>query len=326
MANKFLKVGVIAQTMIDLLFRELVIARTVWTDAVKPDEFVNALDDTVTLRVPARRTARTRTLRGTGNARILQLDDSNEFAVPVKLDSDIYNGAPITDEELDLDIVNFAQQVLMPQVRAVAEGIEDKLSNEITNAGYTASNDILLSTSDPYDTVVDARKILNDNNVPKAGRTLLVGSAVEAALLKSDDFVRADARGPAPAQSAFEESVIGRVAGFTVLQSNGLPEDEGYAYHRTAFVMAARTPKVPQGATFGQDVPLSRAENVQVGASMGGLSARWIMDYDPTIATDRSFTSTWVGTATVEDPDDFTDPNSAKSLLRAVRIRYNAGS
>src|ERR1043166_9062925 len=120
MANKFLKVGVIAQTMIDLLFRELVIARTVWTDAVKPDEFVNALDDTVTLRVPARRTARTRTLRGTGNARILQLDDSNEFAVPVKLDSDIYNGAPITDEELDLDIVNFAQQVLMPQVRVPA--------------------------------------------------------------------------------------------------------------------------------------------------------------------------------------------------------------
>lgn len=326
MANAFLRVGVIGQTVIDLLFRELVIARTVWTDAVNGNEFANALDDTVTLRVPARRTARTRTLRGTGGARTLTLDDSNEFAVPVKLDTDVYNGAPITDEELDLDIVNFAQQVLMPQVRAVAEGIEDKLADTIANADYTSANDILLSNSDPYTTIVEARKILNDNNVPKAGRSLLVGSAVEAALLRDDRFVRAQDRGPQPAQSAFEESTIGRVAGFTVLQSNGIDEDEAFAYHRTAFVLAARTPKVPQGAVFGQDVPLSRAENVQVGATMGGISARWIMDYDPTIATDRSFTSTWVGTAVVEDPDDPTDPNSAKSLLRSVKIRQHAGS
>jgi hypothetical protein len=326
MPNAFLKVGVIGQTMIDLLFRELVIARTVWTDAVNGAEFANALDDTVTLRVPARRTARTRTLRGTGNARILQLDESNEFAVPVKLTTDVYNGAAITDEELDLDIVNFAQQVLMPQVRAVAEGIEDALAAEISGAAYTASNDILLDNTDPYTTFVAARKILNDNDVPKAGRTALVGSAIEAALLNDDRFVRADARGPQPAQSAFEEAVIGRAAGFTFLQSNGLAEDEAYAYHRSAFVLAARTPKVPQGATFGQDVPLSRAENVQVGAALGGISARWIMDYDPTIATDRSFTSTWIGTATVEDPDDPTDPNSAKSLLRSVRIRQHAGS
>lgn len=315
MANTYTKVGVIGRTMIQLLFRELVVARTVWTDAVKAEEFVNALDDTVTLRVPARRVAKTRTLRG---GTPLDIDDSNEFAIPVQLTTDVYNGAPITDEELDLDIQDFAAQVLVPQVRAVAEGIEDQIVAEILGATYAAP--LTLNESDPWKTAVAARKALNDNDVPKGNRTLLVGSGVEAALLESDRFVKAESIGADSAESALREAMIGRVAGFTVLQSNAVPEDEAYAYTRSAFVLAGRTPKVPQGASFGQDVPLSRAEGAQVGASMGGLSARWVMDYDSVNARDRSFTSTWVGTATVEDPDDPSDPDSETSLVRAVKI------
>ena len=313
--NTFLKPSVIAQTAIQLLFRELVVSRTMWTNAVRPNDFVRALNDTVNLRVPATRTARTRTLRA-GTA--LVMDVSNEFAVAVKLDTDVYNGAPITDEELTLDIVDFAEQVLVPQIRAVAEGIEDIGVAEITGATYP-DGIVDIDESDPYSTFVGARKTLNDNNVPKGNRYMLVGSAVEELLLNDDRFVRVDARG-AQATSAFEEASIGRVAGFTVLQSNAVPEDEAYAYHKSAFVLAGRTPKVPMGASFGQDVPLSRAEGAQMGASMGGLSCRWVMDYDSVNATDRSFTSSWVGTATVEDPDDVTDPESTTSLLRAVKL------
>lgn len=312
--NSFLKPSVIGQTMIQLLFRELVVARTVWTDAVRPDEFVRALDDTVNLRVPARRAARTRTLRA-GTA--LQTDVSNEFAVPVRLTTDVYNGAPITDEELDLDITDFGAQVLVPQVRAVAEGIEDIIVAEITGASYDDVIDI--DESDPYETFVDARKLLNDANVPKANRFVLVGSGVESALLKSDRFVKFDTAGP-DAVNAFQEATIGRVAGFTVVQSNAVDEDEAYAYVRSAFVLAGRTPKVPMGASFGEQVPLSRAEGSQVGASLNGLSARWVMDYDSVNATDRSFTSSWVGTATVEDPEDVTDADSDTSFIRGLKL------
>lgn len=314
MPNTFIKPSVIAQTMIQLLFRELVVARTVWTDAVRPDDFVRALNDTVNLRVPARRTARTRTLRA-GTALIT--DTSTEFAVPVKLDTDVYNGAPITDEELTLDIIDFGAQVLVPQVRAVAEGIEDQIVAEITGADYADVIDI--NESDPYETAVDTRKVLNDANVPKANRFMLVGSGVEAAMLKSDRFVKFENIG-AEAADAFHEAQIGRLAGFTVVQSNAVDEDEAFAYVRSAFVLAGRTPKVPMGASFGQEVALSRAEGAQVGASMGGLAARWVMDYDSVNATDRSFTSSWVGTATVEDPDDPTDPDSTTTLLRAVKL------
>jgi hypothetical protein len=312
--NTFIKPSVIGQTMIELLFRELVVARTVWTDAVRSEEFVRALNDTVNLRVPARRTARTRTLRA-GTA--LQTDTSTEFAIPVQLTTDIYNGAPITDEELTLDILDFAAQILVPQVRAVAEGIEDKIVGEITGASYGSILDI--DDSDPYVTFVEARKLLNDANVPKSNRFILVGSGVEQAVLASDRF-RADAAGPTIAENALQEAVITRMAGFTILQSNALDEDEAYAYVRSAFVLAGRTPRVPQGAAFGEEVPLSRAEGAQVGASQGGLSARWIMDYDSVNATDRSFTSSWVGTATVTDPDDPTDPDSSVSFLRGLKL------
>jgi hypothetical protein len=300
--------------MIQLLFRELVIAQTVWTNAVRSEEFTHALGDTVNLRVPARRSARTRVLRaGTP----LEIDESLELSVPVTLTRDVYNGAPITDEELTLDITDFAMQVLIPQVRAVAEGIEDLIAAEMSGATYPST--IEFNNTDPYATAVAARRILNDNNVPKAGRTLLVGSGIEQAFLLSDRVAKYDNIGPA-ADSAIREATIGKVAGFDVVQSNAIDDDEAYAYHRTAFVLAGRTPKVPMGASFGEDVPLSRAEGAQVGASQGGISARWIMDYDSVNARDRSFTSTWVGTATVEDNLEPDESGSEQTLLRAVKI------
>ncbi|HEX9767010.1 MAG TPA: hypothetical protein VGA36_09620 [Nitriliruptorales bacterium] len=316
MDNTFLKPSVIARTAIGLLFRELVVARTIWTDAVDPGEFAGALNDTVNMRVPARRTARTRTLRG---GTPITNDESVEFAVPVKLGTDVYNGAPITDEELTLDISNFGLQILLPQIQSVAEGIEDIAASAITGATYDEVLDI--DDADPYLTLVDARKKLNDSNVPKASRSLLVGSAVEALLLKSDRFVKVDNAGAA-AVDAFTEAQIGRIAGFNVFQANAIPEDEAYAYHRTAYVLAARAPRVPQGVSSGETRTVDEAGAVQMGAaaSFGGVGCRWIMDYDYTTTTDRSLVNSWVGTAVVEDADDPTDPDSTTSLVRGVKL------
>jgi hypothetical protein len=297
--NSFLKPSVIARTMIDLLYRELVVARTVWTDAVNPTEFTGALNDTVTVRVPAHRSATTRTLRaGTPIANAV----STEHGVPVTLDTDVYNGAPISDEELSLDIVDFGRQILLPQVRAVAEGVEDQIVSEITSAEYEHAI-VDIDETDPYDTLVDVRKILNDSNVPKSGRTLLCGSSVESTLLKSDRFIKTESIGETRAVDALSESVLGRIAGFTVLQSNAVDEDEAYAYHRSAFVLACRAPRVPTGVSMGTTRQLSEAEAIQSGAasSLAGIGVRWLMDYDYANTTDRSLVNTWVGTQHVQD-------------------------
>lgn len=322
MANQFLKPSKIALTAVGLLYRELVVARTVWTDAINPGEFTGALDDTVNMRIPARRTARKRTLRA-GTA--ITNDVSNEFSLPVKLDTDVYNGAPITDEELTLDIVEFGAQILTPQIIAVAEGVEDELVDEIQGATYPTAMNLnpdwtefrVSGKTDWYLVAARAAKLLDKNYVPASGRTLLIGANVKEEIVTSDRFTRNDSQG-ATANSVLEERIIGRIAGFTVVYSPSLDDDEAYAYHRTAFVLATRAPLVPRGANSASVRSVG-----DVGGASGyyaGISVRWLSDYDYTNTTDRSLVNTWVGTATVLDPDTPSNPASTKSLKRAVKI------
>lgn len=322
MPNTFLKTQTIANTAVGLLYRELVIARTVWTDAVNPGEFTGALNDTVNLRVPARRVARKRTLRA-GTA--IVNDTSVEFSVPVKLDTDVYNGAPITDEELTLDITDFGAQVLNPQIRAVVEGLEDEIADEIEDADYgtnvidpTGADFVVSGETDWYRTATRARRLLNDRHVPLSDRTLLIGTDVEEQILNTDRFTRFDAIGN-EAADALRESTIGRIAGFDVVVSSAIDPESAYAYHRTAFVLATRAPAVPAGAAFAQVRGVG-----QPGGAMGywdGVSVRWLRDYDYTNTTDRSLVNTWVGTASVEDVVSPTNPASATAMYRAVAIR-----
>lgn len=322
MANTFLKATQIARMTVGLLYRDLVVAGTVWTDAINPGEFTGALNDTVTMRVPARRVARTRTLRA-GTA--IVNDTSVEFGVPVQLTTDVYNGAPITDEELTLDITDFGAQVLQPQTRAVAEGLEAQVTDEIENATYATGLTIDaddpqfdddLSNTDWYKVATRARRLLNEQNVPATERFWLVGSAIEEQLLNSDRLTRFDNIGP-EAPAALRNSIIGQVAGFTVVPSTGIDPDASFAYHRTAFVLATRAPLVPRGVSFGTTQQLGGGGST---GYVGGISARWIMDYDYTNTTDRSLVNAWAGTATVVDPDAPTNPASTKSLMRAVKI------
>lgn len=323
MANAFLKPSVIASAAIGLLYRELVVARTVWTDAINPGEFAGALNDTVNMRIPARRTARKRTLRA-GTA--IVNDVSNEFSIPVQLNTDVYNGAPITDEELTLDIVDFGAQVLNPQIRAVAEGLEDEVIDEIEGATYGTGMTInpdwtefkVNGRPDWYLVAARAAKLLDQKHVPSSDRTLLVGADVKEQIITDDRFARADSIGAEQAQSALRERTLGRIAGFNVVDSVDIDADAAYAYHRTAFVMATRAPLVPRGATAAS------VRNIgQPGGAVGfwdGVSVRWLSDYDYTNTTDRSLVNAWVGTATVLDPDTPSNPASTKSLMRAVKI------
>jgi hypothetical protein len=322
-ANKFLKPTVIARATVGLLYRELVVAKTLWTDAIDPGEFTGAFNDTVTMRVPARRTARKRTLRA-GTA--IVTDASNEFGVPVKLDTDVYNGAPITDEELTLDITDFATQVLAPQVRAVVDGIEDEAVDVIENATYIAGMEIdptdaeflVGGKTDWYLVAARAGKLLDKRNVSEDDRYLLVGADVKEQIITDDRFARFDAIGP-EVTDALRRRAIGMIAGFMVVPTTSIDDDVAYAYHRTAFVLATRAPLVPRGATFGQ----VQQAGARAGAAQfyGGISVRWLMDYDFTNTTDRSLVTAWVGTAEVGDPITPTDPNSTSQLVRAVAIR-----
>src|ERR1700752_1043182 len=183
MAHVFIKPTVVVDTAIQLLQREIVLPQLVWLNGI--GDFAGKYQDTITIRVPARTVAHRRTLRGTGSARDLTTEDLVQHAIPVTLDHDVYSAVALTDEELTLDITEFARQVLQPQIRAVAEDLEDGLAAEMAAAPYD-DNDMIVQASEAtmWDAIVDARRKLNDKFVDRDGRVLVVGSAVEAAFLK----------------------------------------------------------------------------------------------------------------------------------------------
>lgn len=285
MANTFIKAGQIVQAAALLLQREIVLPRLVWR---QPDAaFKGALDDTITLKVPAVRTARTRTMRSTT---ALVADDLTETSVPVQLDTHVYDLLNITDEQLTLDIVDFATQVLNPQMRAVAEGMENVIAAALGAADWEADAIYFTEGSDEgYDVLALAGRELNKLNVPRAGRVFACGANVEAALLGDDRVVKANEAGT---DSALREATIARLAGFTIVGTNALGEDEAYAFHQTAIAFANVAPALPDGATMKARVATE------------SLALRYLRDYNPTNATgpvDRSLVDAFVGAASVEE-------------------------
>ena len=289
MANTFIKAEKIAAAALGLLEREIILPALVWRNA--GGSFVGAAGDTVSIRVPARTTARSRVLRGTRpttseGAGIITMDELVETKIDVVLDEDIYSAVPITDEELTLDISDFGSQILAPQVRAVAEGLENKLADLMTGATY-ANTVSGITSSNVFDKMVDARKLLNDNNIPMNDRIVVLSSDLEAIFLKDDHLNMADQAGD---NTALRDASIGRIAGFgQVVVSNALPAGFGVAFHRTAFVLSMQAPVVPAGATFGSS------------RSYQGLAMRWLRDYDFRNVQDRSLVDVYAGVNTVAD-------------------------
>ena len=303
MANTFIKPEVVNRTALKLLERSIVLPRVVWNYA--DAEFRGAKSDTVTLRLPAVLDSNDYTFRNNRSSPI-DVDDLTETSVPVVLDKDIYSAVAVTDEQLTLDVIDFAEQVLSPQVAAVARGLEDLIAT--TMSGATYGDEITFQNSDDelWDTLIEARKILNDNNVDRMGRVLVVGSAVEAEMLKDDKFNRVDSAGDGIATSALREATIARLAGFTIVGSNAIGENEAYAFHPTAFAFVNVAPVVPDGVTYGSRM----ADN--------GLAMRWIRDYDALYLRDRSVVSSFAGCTSVED--------DGTNNVRAVKLNFEATS
>ena len=306
MANSYLKAEKIAAAALGLLQREIVLPGLVWHNA--GGSFQGAAGDTITIRVPARTIARSRTLRGarglaSEGTGIIQMDELTEHSVDVTLDEAIYSAIATTDEELTLDINDFAAQILAPQVRAVAEGLENKVADEMVNAPWTAANTVAIPHSklpngtdpdtanwDVFRGLVSVRKKMNMANLPQNDRIVVVGPGMEEAFLNDPHLNRFDASGDSGPGSALRDATLGRIAGFNqVVVSNALPADIGFAFHRTAFVLSLQAPAMPSGVPFG------------TSQAYQGLAMRYIRDYDFRNVQDRGMVDVYAGTNSVVD-------------------------
>lgn len=327
MPNSFVKAEKVVDTALALLEREIVVPATVWRDA--GGSFVGAKNDTISLRLPAYATAKSRNLRA-GTA--IELGERVETVVPITLDTHIYDAVPVTDAELTLDVRDFAAQISKPGIDAVARKVEDKIADTISGATFPSAHqlDMESAAGESVDVRVPAalrvinraRRLLNDANVPQSERVILMGSAVEEEILNLKILNAVNEAGD---DSALRDAIIGRLRGFTFIVSNAIAPEKAYAYHRTAFAMSLQAPVVPAGATWG------------ASASAAGLAMRQLRDYDFMYVRDRLLTDVFVGANVVEDTGEFdedgkfvpwdgdgSEPDAM--LVRAVEITLTEGS
>lgn len=274
----------ISSLSVALLSRTIVLPATV--ARIPGGEFAGDNGDTITVRVRQPRSAKTQASPGA----TITIDTINETSVNVTL-SHLYDAVNLTDQDLSLNLVNFGRQVAEPQTRSVATGAEEELAAAMNALVVDETIDTSSPTPDQAtetDRVIKlARETLSENNVPLGRRFLAVSPDITTLLLGVDKFVRADALGDGRS-TALRDAIMGRIYGFTVVESNALTAGTGVAYHESGFAFANRTPVVPRGVASSST------------ATEDGIGIRHIFQYQPSTLQDQSVLTTFAGASVVD--------------------------
>ncbi len=259
---------------------------------VGKENFVGAKNDTVNFKLKDGSIATARDYDFRGRTGPIVLDDIYQTGgnIPVRLNTHVVSATGLEDEHFTLDDIDFATEVLAPQVTAVVERVEAKALTAIrgtTSIKHSISFD---EQADPHLIAVEAKRLMDSEKAaPYSGRVFVVGNDIAAHFRASDRLSRYDSVGLA-GTPALRDAVIGALSGSPVVEHNGLNPDEGYYLHGTSFVLANAAPDVPRGAVTGNS-----------GLSKRGVAVRWIQDYDANFLRDRSIVSTFIGVNEIRD-------------------------
>ena len=276
----------ISSVALELLTRQLVLVPTV--TAVPGNEFMGPNGGTITVRVPQPGTSNTQTNPGDA----LTAQDVTEVPVDVSL-GHVYHLKNITDQELSLSVQDFARQITRVQVAAVATGAEDKLvavMNALPSPGAGAYEFSAAATDEDKETkrvLLNAREFLSDNLAPLSDRYLAVAPDIATRLIHLLTPVTGGGLDAPYAQAALQEAIIGRIFGFTVIETPALTSGTAIAYHKSGFAFANRAPAQPRGATSSSV------------STVGPFSIRQVFQYDAGHAQDQSLLSTFAGAAAI---------------------------
>lgn len=227
----------------------------------------------------------------------IQFNDLTQGFFPVTLDTQIYHAVRLPDDFATFTITDLTRQVLIPQAEAVVDQLADPLIAEMVAIDTDASIPAIAPDGSNFrEALIKARKVLNDRKIPAAGRTLAVGSELEAAALQDTLLQKVNESGSG---DVLRNATIGQLFGFTIVADPALPSDFGIAYNRDAFAHVTRPSKQPQGAAFSATV------------AQDGYALRWIQHYNPLQLEDQSVVDTFFGASTL-------DANRAVSLTMAA--------
>jgi hypothetical protein len=263
MSNTLLTSDHIARVTASIVGQDLNLAAKVFRDLEA--DFAPGAGNVIKVRVPGAVASQTRGIYDTSTP--LVSDEIAEQSIDVPLTDHVYDNVVLSDGDLDLNIEDFAKQILRPQAAAIVKHVERAVASSMK--ATPAATGITYAVATPAKTFTKIRKALRDNGVPtEAPLIAAVGSGVYADLLD----------GPL---GTFDAN--GKVRGFEVVESTRLASNEIVGFIKEAFALVVRAPMVPSGAPYGASV------------ISGDFALRHIRSYDNTVAADRSLVSAFVG-------------------------------
>lgn len=144
----------------------------------------------------------------------------------LSLDVNAYVASLIDASDEIQSSVEYKMEAMARMASAHGRYVDEKII-AVLSGGYADYINAAASAADiTKNNVVDLRAALVRNNARLDDLYLAVSPDQEAALLKIDDFVRADAYG----NSNIPAGVIGRVFGFNVILNNQIPAQTVYAF------------------------------------------------------------------------------------------------
>lgn len=305
MAHEFLKPELIMSTALGLAERQVILPALMWRDAESHfSGRVGPRGDKLIIPMTGV-TNEARELNWRDKSRKIITDDIKERSVEIKLDTYLYKAFQFLREEQTLDIADFGAQVLAPMITSIIEGAEDRIADHIKGETFSETIEVQNKERGFYEAMIDARKFLNSNRVPRQGRIAILGSEMEARALKDPSIVDADRSG---SDSALRDAQIGRIAGINMIGSDVIDPEAMYLFHPTAFPTVFRAPKP------ASSVARSASE------SAAGISMSYWESLDSDNDSDRAFLGTFFGINTLKDPKDPKKPEGTQHLARAVKI------
>lgn len=282
MANNFYQAPQVARVAVELASEDAYLSALVNRNYQDDILGGGGRGRTVNVRIPGALIARDRGIDDKTSA--IVLDELTESTIPITLGTHAYSAVSLSEGDMTLNLESFSAQVLAPQVDAVVDFIEHDFVTTLktTEGVQTGETPVVYDPTNPVKAFIALRKVLRDRGVNPASLNTIVGTQVYADLISSGSLIDVSQSG---STAALREGQVGRVQGFTVVESTRVGETEIYAFSRDGFTIAVRPPVIPAGAPFGA------IEN------SNGFGLRYLRDYDVMHTVDRSMVSTFVGSA-----------------------------
>ena len=224
------------------------------SEAAQPGSTIKVLKETYPDEAAATKSANT----------AYTIQDADSTTVSITLGQPIYTSFQLDDVERASSSVVGLERFAQGKGNHVANAVLQTVWDDITNANF-ASKVTVATASFDLDDVYDMKDLLDDNDAPEDGRSLVLSNAVATNLLKDASITGNLNAGDAP----LRQGSLGTIAGMDVYTTNVLPGNSenltGFACVSSAFAVGMRYLQPAAGHKYSRAEAVTDSSGITLG-------------------------------------------------------------